>query len=410
MRRNPLIAPVLLVVALLAAAFFVLWVTSSDSNTPPPTTVDPGDPGDPGGAVTRSGLLLVDGWSVKVLEGATFSVATEDGRDVRPLVLEPADAATVARIREDHQSELTQVVARLSSLGPAAGCSSVSCTDGTGVTLTDEQLVDPGLLPGTGPVFQAWGIQHGLWVAVVDVPEGEAFSLRVSSPRWGSLELGASGGDSLVWPVGAGLGQLFTLDAAWLWETPGPGRNQVPPVASEAPAIRTSPPFLGGLDQPDPSAAGMPFEWLTYLTSPSTGCGVGVVCTPSRVPVTVRDFRTETRHLCADSVRVPVVFEDAIWEVDYPHASHQGGIWSGAEVELWEGEPMLWTGTPSLVEGPATIRVATARVWVSGSPWTLRGIAGHFGFDDPTLMELPTDRVFNGLLPLRHVPGFDWCS
>jgi hypothetical protein len=424
----------LVLVAVVAVALVLVLARSGGSTSPvlpsSSTVADPSSPTlAPGGGdadavttvpqgETRNVLVLVDGWSTRILEGSRLWVdIPQVGR--RELNLAPLDAARLGDLRSNHPQALGDIVARLTTAGPLAGCDPNACRDGMGAPVTVEQLADPSTLTGTGPVFEAWGIGAAVLAAEFPVgPDTGSVSFSTDLLGWSpamlsvvDLDDDSQGSPRPVLVVAAGLGRLFPLSPAFAG--PEPFIGPIDPMPLPATATTTAVPFTAGLSVADPAAQGLDPRWLTYLTSPSTGCGVGVLCLPTEAgdlaKLEIKD--RETRAFCVadtNGARVEIDYLDAIWRVDYPRPTHQAGAWFGFTPQEVAGDSMLFAGTPSLVSGLVELRVTTARIaGAGGGSQVLRGQVLHLGYDRAESVARPSGEIFDRIL--RAPAGFVSC-
>jgi hypothetical protein len=169
-----------------------------------------------------------------------------------------------------------------------------------------------------------------------------------------------------VFLIAAGVGQLFTPTPEWV---AGDGafydRLTLTPSAPAAiPGelmVGTSAGAPGGL-------VGLSSGMLTYLTSPTLGCGGLLVCTPRPLEVTVSNYqRTELAvsdpDVDGDGLLVLVSY-DLSFTID--HVAHTAGVWDGAFPPFADPETMrtpIFAGYPPLHTGADTIRVSLAVVF-----------------------------------------------
>lgn len=398
----------------------------------------------PTGAGSRRVTLLMDGWSVRTLEGtkATYQASADTYRSKvaqLPLSFTPVSEADLGELAATTPDLLTRVMARLVTVDADLSCSAAGCTSAAGpVPVT--WLVDPSSIPGYGPSYTGFKLGAGLFQATMVVPEDTAV-VTVQAPGWSpralhlatkeaptegpeAAEVAPPGPDNGYgrdrYLLGAALGQFFPLEPSWLLASDAPAgtkatdsvhrglANKVGKV--ELAEWQAAPPFIGGLSVPVPAAGGLNPSQLTWMSSPSTGCGPGVACVPEKSQSSVSDLKTSLVKACnAKGAQVAVVvLQDAKWILRLPVPVHQTGAWNGQQPTQFAGAGKgrgLWSGTPPLVGASQRLRVSSAFV-LDGDPASLMAVSGRvaqYGFDSEESLNKDWDasavaRVLDGSL------------
>jgi hypothetical protein len=92
------------------------------------------------------------------------------------------------------------------------------------------------------------------------------------------------------------------------------------------------------------------------MTSPSTGCGAGVICVPGKATTTVDAEKPTTELVCSGTYTG--VRETGTVHVSYTYLqiTHQFGLWGGAEPDIiTESGVPLWNTTPPYVTGEVNL-------------------------------------------------------
>lgn len=292
--------------------------------------------------------VLVDGWSVRTLEGRALTAQVGDGAPV-PLLLEPVDAPDVAELLATSPDLVEQVLARQVTAAGDLTCDADGCSTSEGKLDTADLLLSSG--SDAALMLRAHGIESGLLTARVTVPAGagtvtltadgyQPLSLPVSPARAGDgpdAELApaalGNGFQRGRWLVAAGLGHLFTPDAAWLGAPtpraaqPGEATGALPADAvvrltGDAPAISAT----SGLGAPLETAADWTASQLTLATSPTMGCAAGVLCYPGVLDVTTQAQAPVVTAVASDDQQGVVVIDDRVVKVTLPAPIRQMGV------------------------------------------------------------------------------------
>lgn len=371
---------------------------------PPPTQPGPGveTPDEPDNSRARTITVYVDGWSQLVAGSREISIqgVDKDAKTVR-------SSGTLTPVRSDELAELDDeklriLVGRLIDTGRGYTCDAGVCSQEDGDTLNAvDLLTNPATIPGFGDAYSAWGLETALWKAELLVgKDSETVIVELGGVQSGFFETGhgyIEVDDELL--LGVGLGTIFKLAPAWIDE-PLPYSLAYPQVG-----IGEETGFLEGADLAIADAAGeglgasgvftytLASSELTFLTSPTTGCGGWVTCVPGKADVEVISReREELGQFCmadqGEAVPVAISLMDETRRVTFDKPSHQLGAWNGtAASELPRGDDDNLWGTPPLVEGEQTFRVVTVHVWDGAMGGRLIGTAGYLAQDGFDSME-----------------------
>ena len=346
--------------------------------------------------------LYMDGWSMKNLNPKLIGISLSNIGASSPTQWRPVTSADVSELMADAPGLLRDVAARMISPASAVTCTTSGCTDPQGA-IDPSWFVDPTKIPGLGAEYQGYGITHTLYVTVVNVPTSESFWLRYGNsaiivsppPAQHTSSSGgqtpATSGDGYLaerYLVGSGFGQVFFTSPSWL-ETPAQGYSWK--SFSENGALSggdmdlasTGTIFTGGLGSDALSATGWLAEQMTYATSPTTGCGPGVLCVPGIAsPAAVTVSSHQAGLWCTSKSQAGVNVVQATWRYNFKVPTNQYGMWLGktpAQFANSNGsDPYFWTGTPPLSSGPTTLYQHLAYVTTGHTP-NLIGLYGVTG-------------------------------
>lgn len=347
------------------------------------TTVDVGTPSTGTGTIVN---VYMDGWTAVTLGESSVSLRS-GSISLGEGTLVPLDATKIAEMDD---VMLAALLNRLVNTDLNIVCVDGMCTSDADSSPIDAAslLADPTQIEGYGASYQAWGLQSGVYLAQVatgrnvDVSDG-SFHASVSAGGFSTLR-GEGNSDELTFDkngsllVFGGLGVLFAPDPLWN-QTPD-GSWQIRPLVGDVSAGEQSwdqvaKAMLGaaesGLGSTD---AGYLFGLLddtelTFITSPTTGCGSWVVCVPGTIETQSTNVTQPQVGYCAgeDDRVVGVVTFDATTQVTYPHPTHQNGLWNGKGIDEFDhAGPGKLFGVPPLVEGDQTMRTFGALVLDGG--------------------------------------------
>lgn len=380
--------------------------TSSTSVPEDKKVVNPGTLGEP---EKQSIWVMVDGWSV-VAAGTDIQVRVGDSWET--VTLKPLSASEVANVRRSYPDMLAAVAGRLVNTDHGWTCDEEGCSTLAGtVEDIDEMLADPSKIPGYGKVYEAWGVEAGLYGAKVDVLKGaqtvelateDGFRSRNLVGDESHVRIHGLDTNNPVAFASAGLGVFFEPFPLWAISEEGYSylRPQVAGEVDVEEAKKLDGAFPAGLYRglSDTSAAdalaGLSNGELTYMTSLVTGCGTNVVCAPT-VDVDFETVAAQTAEGCVASAwakegedpgSVWVALSDDRLRVTYPHPTVQAGVWGGSSVEDFEGhdpEVRTW-GIPPTVEGTVQLRMVSVRIYTFLPGWGTQMTTTN-GFTSETL-------------------------
>lgn len=333
---------------------------------------------------TQTVSIFTDGWSAKILGqvGATYTpsagVTTATAPASAPLVFAPASVSQIGLVAKKSPALLTEIVSRMVTSDANVSCSSSRCHSGAG-RISFAELAKARSIPGYGASYVGWGVPSAVDVATITVPDSDVL-LTISAPGWSSY------GVSLVkqtapgepatpqdgykvdnFLVAAGYGQIFAPAADWTVKGAGPFVESRSSGLAAAPSVAgwsTNPPFTEGLAVPTAAAEGLSDSALTYFTSPTTGCGDGMLCVPTAAHPRIEKASVTTFAACNSAgTKGSATLLDMRWQPDYTALTAQSGIWNGEPASRFAGAGkgtsgygIGWTGEAPLVKGPVTIR------------------------------------------------------
>jgi hypothetical protein len=157
--------------------------------------------------------------------------------------------------------------------------------------------------------------------------------------------------------VGFAWGKLFNIDPAWLSGNTYTTMftENVDPAATGTPAPVDVANLFTGLGTENRGMWNLTDSHLTWKSSPSTGCGVGVLCVPGVVAAQVSNL-TQKRILACDATRAGFVeFISVDVAYSYKFASHQYGLWDEQTPDGSVKGSKVWLTPPPLALGDTKV-------------------------------------------------------
>lgn len=349
------------------------------------------------------------------MAGTTVNVAGT------PVTLRPATDDDLDRVAEIAPGALAAVAARMITADTALVCDVDGCRDSAG-PLDRNWFLDASTVPGLGESYRAWGVTSTLWIADIDAPEGltvdVGFDGTTPTPFLPTPSIDViddEGGPVIVpgvtqafgedvYTVAAAFGQSFPPDAAWVGTDPVSQRAvDVDTQDVVAPAAGL---FWSGLASAVPAAATLDISALTWLSSPTVGCGGLALCIPTIGKADVTVAGAETVVLCSKDRVLPLAVSDTTVTTTFDRPTSQLGAWGTPET-TFDGRPVqaiAWTGTPPLVDGKVKLRVTNFAVMNGSSLVGLNGAVAQFGVDSEEALTRPLNAQVT-----RWFPGWTPC-
>lgn len=318
---------------------------------------------------TPSITIILDGWSMAGVPVDALEIESETGGR-RVLQLEALDEGEAAKISERQPEALTLLAARMYSADPEIVCGARECSDTTG-PIPFEALTKPGMGRVHGELYRAWGVETGAWVGRVEETEariwfGENYldvAVEKTEGALGERQKAASGS---VIALAISFGNLHPIEAAWLKGAPKReprlfySTSEPVPEDSYVPADD----FLRGTQRAAPGSGNLEATKLTWMTSPTTGCGTGVICIPGTVNPENREVNLEWRQVCNGDTQGWLQTGRIETTYDYEAPTHQFGMWGDEtpDIILQNGTP-LWNRTPPYVSGTTKFTTEYAHLY-----------------------------------------------
>lgn len=344
--------------------------TGEDATPSPgdPTAVPAGGPAQnrPGPGQTQ----VPDGWDVidVYVDGWTLASIAEPIQADDPthntaatIAFQPLSPTQLAGVLKEKPDVIAKYAARLISNDKNLTCTPDGCT-ANGQPLDMTTLAEPQRAAGIGPLYRTYGIDTGLYLARIAVPKTtEELTLSTSTsslivpgpasqveptaaPEPSESNVGVSQEDPNAMTYGTvalagGYGVLFELKPAWIedganfnWNTWPFTRDAETLLGDSAGPLLLEGP---GSTQDTLLVAKADPTMLTYITSPTTGCGLIGVCTPQPADISVNAIQNSTTTACyqepSDSPqgRVALLRQDLTVTVTPPGPIYLPGVGNG---------------------------------------------------------------------------------
>jgi hypothetical protein len=419
---------VAVVVALLGGVFLATRPGGGDTGARTPASA-PVDVVAPSGPLTASLLgeestgdgatirLYIDGWTHRILDGRNVTLTLPDGRFAK-VNFTALDADSISGLLDGSSHVVAPTISRLVDGDQRLVCDADGCRADDRSVDAAALLADPSSIGGLGASYKAWGITSGLYEGRVVVPaETEQFSVGAEGYVGTQLlyltgENGdiATGFGSGAFLLGAAWGRLFPIEARWVQSADGAGdavrsiRRAVTGNGAGADVFIGDRLLAGPADRSNAAvaaSAGLNPSQLTYLSSPVTGCGPAVVCTPAVVPVTKSKVQAEQAKVCEGDARGVLAVRNYTLTVTLPHPTHLGGMWPAATDNIFEGSEnasgvLGYFGRAPLVNGKVTASMSVIELADAAGVVALAGSRTPEPGEQFSLAQLP--ELFGGAL------------
>lgn len=323
---------------------------------------------------TREVTIYIDGWSLATLGDTTLSART--GALNTTVNFQPLDSDGLNLALKSHPQVVADAVGRLVTADRRVNCNSKGCKTGTG-DFDVAGLSDAPSLPVFGTSYKDWGLTAGLYAATLAIPDTSDI-VTLAGANYSSIELSFAGVSGLPGEklpkdrisgiyVAAAYGRLFPVIEYWRDAvTDGSSTSMEPRLLDTVTDEKKAAKLAGALSYgPGDISAftgsrGLSDSQLTYLSSPSTGCGPVPVCTPVKLPFT-RSATTEVTKVCsAEKDSGLLLLTLTKYSVPFSKATHVAGSYGLTPVSEFKGSDkgssvVGFTGEPLLTVGPTTL-------------------------------------------------------
>jgi hypothetical protein len=342
--------------------------------------------------------FFVDGWSARTLKGT--AVTAQVGTESSQVRLRPVNGNDLKELLKTTPEVVEVALARQVSGAADLTCDETGCTiDGKGIDLVN-WVTNPAKVKGFGDMYSEWDVNALLYHFSVDAGDGtDAVSVSLDNgttepvvfpavPLSEDKNVAPGPGNGYLsnrYVLGSAFERLFVVDPQWIRDPKKPSRYGAAtpagiPVVGDMPT-RTVHHVLG-LNSPWPGTEAFTDSVLTYLSSPTGGCDVGVLCTPERIDSEIKSPTHEQQRVCAmvDGERIDqiAVFDSAIITANFDRKTSQFGLWGNKSIDQFgKSAGLLKGGIPPLVKGKQTWRWDTIGL-VDGSEGAVRVTAGVF--------------------------------
>lgn len=321
-KRNPLnIVIVLVTIVVLIGTYFI--TRSGNDGLEPETkptasVVDNNNPLDPNSdydKATKEVYIITDKWSLLNLPNTDLKINV--GGFTSTLVFNPLTADEYENLLKVDPSVISKAMGRFYSSNKSLTCSVIACT-------IEKKNIDPAILatpssiPGFGEMYSAYGIDSILYQAKVKIPVNSDMAtiignnLKSTSVIFGSTDDGSS---TAYQYVGNAFGNIYSVSVAWnadsdfipeaRFYTDSSGKLSIgdPIISDKLYGV-----LAKGLGSSNPLLYNLNSSQMTYLTSPTTGCGAITICIPGIVTSNLKIGSNENFKVCAKDNTVGQAF------------------------------------------------------------------------------------------------------
>ncbi len=351
-------------------------------------TVDPADGSGEtisGGDAAGGTLILVDGWSAAGIAENSITWGSGEGEKGMVLNLEPATEDDIKLAIKKDPEAVANLMARMVTGDPTLACTEDGCQTAQR-RIEYRELLEPQSGEVLGASYTDWGIETGVWVA--NIPTN-ATTLRyggstydVVQPGEGeAVPAGIATGNG-VEAIAVAFGRIFPITAAWLEGKVG-YENRAFENAGEEPGRIAAEAFLGGLGVGVEGAQTLLASQLTWRSSPSTGCGVGVLCVPGVAKATLKASPVKKIKVCQGDQSGWIEMGAIDLTYTYKGRTNQFGVW-GEAMPTGEisGRPMIWTSEPPYVQGEVKQHHVYAHLYDGLGLYDKSGRVSTIGLDE----------------------------
>lgn len=334
--------------------------------------------------VTHS--IYLDGWTMRTLAG--LDIIASHGEFSQPLKFTPLTADDITQLLLIEPNIVAEALSRMVSGDSSLRCDTSGCT-ANGSQFDSALLTQLTLTGSLSDMYQGWNITSGLYRAEVLAERDQM--LTISAAGWDSLLLNTKSGSYVptiitdtsetngygrnLWYIAGAWGNFFIPDVRW---------NDIEAVTYDIDSDYElsnldiiDPDDLESISQKLPSglfarglADPVPSEWLvgfnrselTYLTSPTTGCGPVSLCVPDKLQVKISQTSVSQNLACNVDGRYSVaVSVSSDWDITVLAPTHLFGAWNGVLSETFHNSDnylsvLGYTGTPQMVGGLVSLR------------------------------------------------------
>jgi hypothetical protein len=374
-----------------------------------------GVPLSPGGdSDTTDFHIFLDGWSMHILQDREVRLTLPDQRFAK-LQFSPMSAGEIGELKVTSSSIVASTLSRLVDGDQRLVCDAKSCRAGDREIKTDV-LFNLSSVPTFGEMYDGWGVEYGLYEAIVTVPaDTDQFEIKAEGyrPMRGVNSLSSKDSSATGWAaghylIGAAWGSLFQIDVRWTESSENAGdatrSSRRGFVEGDGGAMYVGDKLLLGpsdtSEEAEKAAAGLNATQLTYLSSPTTGCGSSVICTPEIVKVKREGLTVEEARICDDTGSGILHIRNSTMTIELPHPTHLAGVWgkNGSDFSGSENASSVlgYTGRPPLAKGRVKVFVSSTEIADANGLVALGGYRGEVPGEEFKLSQV--GELYGGVL------------
>lgn len=264
--------------------------------------------------------IYLDGWSYNLLNNKTLTLSDESESIKGENEFKPLPSKEITNDMKDNFEIYPYILARIYPIKDKLNCSGEKCEDSKGEINILSSLSNPAQINGFEKFYGDEKINSGVYYADFTIPENLSFMVLTSNDakitltrevaiNFNELEsnsppLPENGFNKGIYPLAFSFSHLFFIDPYWI-NNKGSYQGTLGFTGEDSKVKFSKPPFLT-LRSRDLNV--LSYSELTYLSSPSVGCGSITVCTTSpNLDINFKLISSNEYNLCtADKKRVKV--------------------------------------------------------------------------------------------------------
>ena len=405
-KRNPLNILVLVLTILALLALYFTTQSKKDSEKPiplntAPAKLDSDNPLFKGSGYdkpTKEVYVLTDKWSLLNVPNQDYIVNMNNF--TAKLSFQPMSSDEYKEVLKKDPLIISNALARFYSSAKDLTCSASLCTLG-GKEIDLSLLANPSEIPVFGEMYREYGIDSILYKAVINLPvNSDVISVATPSQRAVTLLYGSSSdGSSTTYNyISNAFGIAFEPTVLWNKDS-----DYTPEVKyafedtdlKRGGELKNSDVFAllsKGLAYSSILTNNLNPSLLTYLSSPSTGCGSVAICVPGTLNSKFQIGKTESYTVCDDQkgkARVLITYGTGTFNLEKKTFIQGLSTYKSQNSNYATG----LVGEPELTSGPQNFFTLEATL-IDENGFVV--VAGGRSLSSTNLPKVTLSQLFNG--------------
>ena len=263
--------------------------------------------------------FYTDSWSLLNSATSELNIISSDKTASLSQTFRPVEKDDIYSFLEDSPKQIENILARFYSPSSEIKCSKKECqVDGSTIDLI-KTILEPSSIPGLGQEYKDYLTSPLLLVLKVKVPTsknsylvsiGKTAPTNIYLPYLDSSDPGATTGplplngyNSSSYYISSAYGRTFSPLPLWVGSEPYRYSIEMLEKSEAILADKNYIPFLGGLGniKDQKYVITLSNSLLTYISSPSTGCGFEAICIPGLINNKIKINNYSTVQVCDPS-------------------------------------------------------------------------------------------------------------